>query len=60
MAHFLEPSVNRNKVRRESVRQLNRKRANVGFSLPSCCERLHFGLVRAGMRGSSSVSKCGV
>lgn len=60
MAHFLELSVNRNKVRRESVRQLNRKRANVGFSLPSCCERLHFGLVGAGMCGNSSVSKCSV
>lgn len=59
MAHFLEPSVNRNKVRRESVRQLNRKGANVGFSLPSCCERLHFGLV-GGMCGSSSVCKCSV
>lgn len=54
----LEPSGNRNEMRREKAHQLNRKGGDVVFSLLYCCERIHFGLVGARMPGSSSVCKC--
>lgn len=57
----LEPSGNRNKMRREKVHQLKRKKGgDVVLRRLYCCERIHFGLVGAGMRGSSSVCKRGL
>lgn len=54
---ILEQSVNRNKVRRERVQQLNGKSGRLVCILLFGCERIHFGLVGAGMCGSRRVWK---